>query len=554
MLNHPLAEPPSSSGSQSPDRRPWALARAGEWPAVAVIVGVFAAGWLFVGPRANVPVIDDWVYAWSVEHLLDTGRLQVLEFSAIYPIAQVLWGALFARAAGLSFGVLRLSTVVLSVVACVAVYATLREMGCRRSTGLLGALALAVDPVYFALSFSFMTEVPFVSASTLALYWYVRAARRDEVWPLWAGGLCSVLAFLVRPIGIALPASMLPALLWRSDWRASIKRSALPIVTALAAMGVLQVGIPRMLGTLDWAGVRQGYLRWWFTIPMTDYLTWNINVLFVSVFPLVPLLLPFITRWRRVWPASAAALALAVICRVALGGLSTPLPDWQTWSLQDIAARAMVGGPLGPSAWSIRAAPAVRLIGLLAMASLVAIFVRRRAGSSRWGRPELVVLTMAGLHVAMIHALWFYNDRYYVVLAPLVAIIAAQAIDTDGRAKWLAVPLLGVWAVVSATGTRDMLAYNDACARAAQELEAAGIPPVEVDAGYPLNGWRLYAHPENLPPGSDRRYDVPFVTSDRSTRYSIANGPTSDSDVVRVIPLERASWQASRVLYVVRRR
>ena len=518
------------------------------------LLGLFVAGWLLVGPRADVPVIDDWVYAWSVDHLLRTGQLQVLEFSAIYPIAQVLWGAVFARIAGFSFGVLRFSTVVLSVIGCAAVYATLRELGCRRSTSLLGAFALALDPVYFALSFSFMTEVPFISVSALALYAYVRAIRRDERGPLWAGGLFAILAFLVRPIGIALPASILPALLWRPDWRASIKRGALPIVTTMVAMVLLQVGLPRMIGALEWAAVRQDYLRWWFTIPITDYLKWTINVLFVAAFPFAPLLLPYGARWPRLLLVGAAALALMAISRVALGELSNPMPDWQTWSLQDIAARAMMGGPLGPSAWSLRATPFVSVAGLAAMASLTIILVNWGGRSSRWDRADSVVLTLAALHIALIHVLWLYNDRYYTVLAPSLAIVGAKALDAEGRAKWIAAALLAVWAAVAVTGTRDMLAFNAACAQAARELEAAGIPPADVDAGYALNGWRLYAHPENLPPGADRRYDVPFVTSDRPTRYSIANGPTPGSDVVRVIPLDRATWQASRVLYVVRRR
>ena len=81
----------------------------------------------WVKPLTDVPVIDDWVYAWSVEHLLKTGRLRVLEFSSVYPLAQILWGALFARVAGFSFGVLRLSTVVLAVLGCWALYLTLRE-------------------------------------------------------------------------------------------------------------------------------------------------------------------------------------------------------------------------------------------------------------------------------------------------------------------------------------------------------------------------------------------------------------------------------------------
>ncbi|MFI5382563.1 MAG: hypothetical protein ACHRHE_25010, partial [Tepidisphaerales bacterium] len=93
----------------------------GDWPALLAIAGVCAAGWLLVGPRANVPVIDDWVYAWSVQHLVDTGHLQILDISAFYPLAQVLWGALFVRVAGFSFEVLRLSTLVLSALGCWAV-------------------------------------------------------------------------------------------------------------------------------------------------------------------------------------------------------------------------------------------------------------------------------------------------------------------------------------------------------------------------------------------------------------------------------------------------
>src|SRR4029077_183602 len=145
------------------------------------------------------PVIDDWVYAWSVEHLLKTGQVQVLEFSAIYPLAQIAWGALFARIAGFSFVSLRLSTVVLSVVGCWAVYLTLRELSCRWTTSLLGALALALDPVFFAFSFSFMTDVPFVDVSAVAVFFYVSAVRRERPARLWIGGAASIAAFLVRP-------------------------------------------------------------------------------------------------------------------------------------------------------------------------------------------------------------------------------------------------------------------------------------------------------------------------------------------------------------------
>src|SRR5712691_7156798 len=89
-----------------------------------VILGFFVLSCLLVSPLRNVAVIDDWTYAWSVEHFLKTGRLALLDWSAHYPILQTLWGGLFAYVFGFSFGVLRISTVVLAILGCAALYLT----------------------------------------------------------------------------------------------------------------------------------------------------------------------------------------------------------------------------------------------------------------------------------------------------------------------------------------------------------------------------------------------------------------------------------------------
>ena len=54
-------------------------------------------------PLPNLPFHDDWTYAWSVEHFLNTGELQVLDWSVHYPFVQILWGALFCLPFGFSF-------------------------------------------------------------------------------------------------------------------------------------------------------------------------------------------------------------------------------------------------------------------------------------------------------------------------------------------------------------------------------------------------------------------------------------------------------------------
>ena len=549
--------------------------------ALAGIAAFFGVGWLLVGPGGDVPVIDDWVYAWSVQHLLETGRLQVLEFSAIYPVAQIAWGALFARVGGFSFVALRLSTVVLSIIGCWAVYLTLLELGCRRSTSLLGAFAVACDPAFFALSFSFMTDVPFVDLSAVAVFFYVSAVQRDQSSRLWIAGVWAIAAFLVRPIGIALPLIAVPALIVRRGWRQAVRRALLPIGVPVAVMAALQVGLPRALGPLDWAAIRGDQLRWWFSISLLTYLNWTIRIVLEAVFPLAPLLLAPAIGWRRALAIAAIAVLLIVPIRRARGEIPPPLPDWQTWSLQDIGARALIPGDATPSPWSMRVMPIMRGLGLLTVASLILVCLRglfgrrrpparsetagdgsaRRAGAyadtphsgGGWSRGHLVVISHAAVLLGAIHALWLYNDRYYLVLAPAVAIVAASAIDNDTRAQWVAAALLVAWATIAITGTRDLLGFNAVCAAETRRLEASGVPPYEIDAGYPLNGWRLYAHPENLPPGADRRYDVPFVTGGRSTKFAMMSHPVPGTEVLRIVPLPRATWQATRELFVVKR-
>ena len=70
---------------------------------------------------------------------------------------------------------------------CPGAWSAQGPAGRARSTSLLGALALALDPVYFALSFSFMTEVPFVSFSALAASHKGVWCTTVEAWPAMRG-------------------------------------------------------------------------------------------------------------------------------------------------------------------------------------------------------------------------------------------------------------------------------------------------------------------------------------------------------------------------------
>jgi hypothetical protein len=110
-----------------------------------------------------------------------------------------------------------------------------------------------------------------------------------------------------------------------------------------------------------------------------------------------------------------------------------------------------------------------------------------------------------------------------------------------------------VLAAIDVTGTRDMLAYAWTVTSTAAELRAAGVPETALDAGYAENGWRLYAHPERLPPGKDPTLDVPHVTSKADgLPWVIANAPLTGYRVERTVQVP-TWWAYTDRIYVLRR-
>ncbi len=254
-----------------------------------------------------------------------------------------------------------------------------------------------------------------------------------------------------------------------------------------------------------------------------------------SVFPLAPLLLAPLVRWRRAAIVGVIAVLLIVPMQRARGEILTPLPDWQTWSMQDIGARAAdcrrrsrVGVVGAGDADRPRARSGDARV---AAGSLRARTVRR---DRRWGRGEFVLIVHACLLLGATHVLWLYNDRYYLVFAPGIVVLGGRARSTTTRAR------SGSRRPSSSCGPRSASPARAICWPSTRRARwrpnssrPSGVPPWEIDAGYPLNGWRLYAHSENLPPGADRRYDVPFVTSDRKAQYVIENYPPAGANIVR---------------------
>ena len=150
--------------------------------------------------------------------------------------------------------------------------------------------------------------------------------------------------------------------------------------------------------------------------------------------------------------------------------------------------------------------------------------------------------------------LWFYNDRYYLVLVPAGAIVLALAplprtrmVQAAAFAMTLAMGLLalgGTYAYQRGMGV--ILATRN-------ELEHEGVPRSAIDTGYALNGEDLYRYPKHGIETKELEAGIPMITSEKISDYTIASQPIPGMEVVRRLKWPGPFGLGHRYFYLVRK-
>src|SRR4051794_15106827 len=156
-----------------PSVRPTAIsslrARLTLLPLAAVFV-CYSAAALFIPTFAPVSISDDWTYTRSVEYLINDHRIHILSVAAATQIFQLFWGAIFAEVFGMTFGALRLSTVVVVGLGGLALFGLCRELGVNRARSALGTAVFLFNPVLFPITYSFMSDPHFIGVLVVSSY------------------------------------------------------------------------------------------------------------------------------------------------------------------------------------------------------------------------------------------------------------------------------------------------------------------------------------------------------------------------------------------------
>ena len=152
---------------------------------------------------------------------------------------------------------------------------------------------------------------------------------------------------------------------------------------------------------------------------------------------------------------------------------------------------------------------------------------------------ELALMWLVLGQFVLMTILFLFFDRYALVLLP--ASISLVMFRSRIVHPMPAIASLAILAVIAFGGVRDHLEYNATLWRAVNELRSAGVPAMEINGGYSINGWLQYAHPKNARIDENGYVQVPWVNSSESipSRYMVSNAPHTDYEIVGEFPYRR---------------
>lgn len=550
--------PDSDPGSSA--ARSWYLAikRFDTAAAALLVTGWYGLVYVVVRPLADAPVVDSWIYQHAVELVRRTGEIGFVGYTQAMPLTQVLYGALWSRLFGASYVSMDLSVAFLGAGGAVLFYALSRSCGAQRGSALLASGLLVANPCYLFLSFSFMTEVPFLACLIAGHYAFAAAQQRNETRRMWACAALTVLAFLVRPFALAAVAGYICAVLIfagpaeseAGDGSTRRWKLAAPFAAALAlcAMGWVWATV---LSPEPWMLQRSiGRLAYVFQVPAVTYLGAGLlgPMLYLGVVmsPLALVLLPG-RRWRQGLALAGAMLGAALLCN----WLGAGLPEMPELSCFGGWRNALVLRGLSPRfSWSGWERWPMLVLASLGSAGLIlaAAGLRRRIT-----RASTAVLLTAVFYWCGSIPLWLFNDRYYLLLVPAACLVLALSPPPAPAMRAAAVLALALLGLVSTAGVYDHQRGLEAVLEAMNSLERQGVPRADIDAGYPLNGRDLYHYSAASVCCQERAPEIPMVTSKRMLDYAIVAAPIEGTRIVG-----RLSWPGTlgfgrRALYLVRK-
>ena len=459
----------------------------------APLLLAFLVAVVIVDPTGNFPLNDDWSYAKAVKRLVEDGELRFGDWAAMTQLTHIAIGAAVTSVTGFSHVALRFTTLAIVVIFMVWM------SGRGASIAPLQA-AIVFNPLFFSLSFTFMTDILFA-----VLFWVSMDLLLREKFG-W-GMAAAVAATLTRQTGVGIGLSWM-VLGWMSGRaaRAPADKGArgAPLQTSIA-LSILLIAVlvaysvmMRHIGAISGNYNTLGDLMWILGherpfARMGGNLALLLVYLGLFALPLMPLNLDGIRRAAPAWLTGLLAIGLLALTwgRFPMTHDGNLLMGW------GIGPAVVPGGHglVAPFPWL---GPVLNVLGALGGA---AVLVRAAAA---WRDPETGEFLRWGLVVCAGYLLFlvagrFLFDRYLLLILPFVLMVVGEGwLSGRGeRAPHAGRPLLqllswvmiAVMAAYSVWATRVQHDWNRARWAEVERQIEAGVDPSDIKGGFEVEGW-----------------------------------------------------------------
>jgi hypothetical protein len=553
---------------------------------------------VIVNPLGDFPLNDDWVYGRAAQSIVEKGNFTLSGGNtSTNLIAQAFWGALFCLPFGFSFSALRISTLTLGLIGVLVTYGLLREVGTNRPISLFGAFLIALNPIYFGLSNTFMTDIPFFAVAVMSLYFLIRGLQHNRRIEVILGILLSYLSLLIRQNGIIILVVFgCTYLVKKGLSKANVIIALTPTLFGICLQFTYQSWLEITNRTspnfnLQSRGLSEIILSGHIGTTVHN-LTTNtlVALIYIGLFISPLLILIFIGKFKRLPLSKRRPLVFVILTffMLAIVGLT------KSHKLMPLRGNILTDFGLGPLTlhdsaflninypftpiilkyvWAALTTIAVFSAALLIYYLLITIGkIFQKSEKSKFPNPKwlkiLVFLSILlyFLPLCIIGGVDRYPlfDRYFLLLIPLFIIVVvisdptiSQSYSINAKTISIALAILLIYGGFTIGATHDYLSWNRVRWQALNTLlDKTKVLPNYIDGGYEFNGWYLYnpndTHSINFQQNPEKP-DKSWWYVDRDD-YMIAFGPLATYEELKRYPTGRWLPFGPETIFVLRKK
>jgi len=509
-------------------------------PIISLIL-IYSLLAVFLFSFENYPVDDDWSYIKAAEIYHHTGEMELTPWTAMSLVFQIWWGTCFTKLFGYSIAMLRLSTLVISLLGLVFMYLLLEEIVRKWQTSFLLVLLILFNPFSLPLNFTFFTDHFFISLLLGATYFYYKACKENKDYYLVIASLVSSCAVLVRQNGILIPAAVLLYLL-ASD--RSFKR--------VARKGLLTMFIPlaALIAYAYWLNAIHGPTAEY--IKQTQNLISNLtkpHLLIIAVvfrsflflefagFCLLPLSISLLPNFRELARRENYFL-IVLLCLTGTVfyllfdhiGLYSTTDLWMNGFCYAFISEYGSRDFLNVLFFFHRV---LDFLSVFAVVYLIYLLIGQRQSLREHfalASPSLLLLCIGAVQLLFLFTTLYKFSRYYLVIMPFCLFLILEVHKRSGIRKKVFVPLLIAYALFSLAATQDIMSWNQCKWRMGQRLLDEGVSPRNISAGFAWDAWHCYRYTLDYPYEiATLKGDIPWWIEEMlpsiDPEYVVSNSP-----------------------------